>query len=471
VRQLTSVDAQFLALETPRQTGHVGGLAILDPGTTPTGKLELADIQQMLAERLPLLPPLRWRLAEVPFGLDYPYWVDDPDFDLEYHWRQTAIPQPGRREQVEQVISRIASRPLDRSRPLWELYEVQGIDQGDRFGVFTKIHHAAADGAAMMALALATLSMSPEIVTHPRPETVWEPERLPTQLELMAKGLGATVGRPGKTLGWGRRMVRELASSVRQDDGLRSQLPEMFATLRSFKAPTTRFSTMLGPHRRFAYGSTSLEEAKAIRRAFGVTLNDVVLAICAGMLRAWFDERGELPEQGLVAMVPVNTREGEADTSGGNSVSAMAGRLFTDVADPIERLGKISESMGSQKAMQRAVPATVQMEGMDVLAPWAMYQAMRMAYRTRVLPQVAPFNLTISNVPGPPFPVYIDGAQQLGSYPYSTIADGVGLNITVTSYNGQLDWGIVSDRNMVDDLWPMLDGLGKAQSELLNLAG
>src|SRR5262249_45604096 len=161
----------------------------------------------------------------------------------------------------------------------------------------------------------------------------------------------------------------------------------------------------------------------------------------------------------------VNMREGEAEI-GGNSVSAVAGKLHTDIGDPIERLGAISESMKAQKSMSKAVPATMQLEGMDVLAPWAMYQAMRLAYRTRQTPRLAPFNLTISNVPGPPFPVYFDGVQQLATYPYSTIADGVGLNITVTSYNGNLDWGIVADRDMVDDLWPMADGIAAAQSEL-----
>lgn len=469
MQQLSSNDAMFLYMEHATSYGHVGGLQILEGPKMPEVRSG-EDHDGHIEAFLQTVPFSRRRLVELPLRLGHPYWIDDPDFDLEYHWRQTAIPSPGTREQVEQVVSRIASRPLDRTRPLWELYELEGIEHRTKWGVFTKIHHAAADGAAMMALALATLTMTPDIVTNPRPETKWEPERLPTQLELMAKGLGDTVGRPGKTLSWGRRMIREVASSVRRDDGLRAQLPDMFGQLRSFRAPTTRFSGMLGPHRRFAYGSTSLEEAKAIRKAFGVTLNDVVLAICAGMLRPWFEDRGELPEQSLVAMVPVNTREGEAGTSG-NSVSAMAGKLFTDVADPVERIGKISEAMGSQKAMQRAVPATVQMEGMDVLAPWAMYQAMRLAYRARILPQVAPFNLTISNVPGPPFPVYIDGAQQLSSYAYSTIADGVGLNITVTSYNGNLDWGIVADRDMVDDLWSMADGLATAQAELLKLAG
>jgi WS/DGAT/MGAT family acyltransferase len=395
--------------------------------------------------------------------------VNDPDFDLEYHWRQTAIPTPGTREQVEQVISRIASRPLDRSRPLWELYEVQGIDGGEHFAIFTKIHHAAADGAAMMAMALATLTMTPEIVTHPRPVTVFEPDRIPSQLELMARGALQTAGRPGKTLSFARRTLREIASSLGANDGLRAQLPEVFGQMRNLRAPSTRFNRMVGPHRRFAYGSTSLEDVKAIKNAFGVSINDVVLALCAGMLRQWFLDRNELPEQSLVAMVPVNIREGDA-IAGGNAISAASGKLFTDIADPVERLGRIHEHMQGQKAIQSAVPASVQLEGLNVLAPWAMYQAIRLAYRTRQTPRFSPFNLTISNVPGPPFPVYIDGAQQLGSYPYSTITDGMGLNITVTSYNGNLDWGIVSDRDMVDDLWPMMDGIEKASAELLSMA-
>jgi len=468
MQQLSTNDAMFLYMEHATSYGHVCGLEIFEGGKVPVVR-EGEEFDGHMEAFLQMVPFSRRRLAEMPVKLGHPYWVDDPDFDLEYHWRQTAIPSPGSREQVERTVSRIAARPLDRSRPLWEIYELEGINDASQCGLFSKIHHCAADGAAMMAVALATLSMTPDIVTHPRPEKVWEPERIPSQLELMARGVGEAARRPGKSLSWARRMVREVASSLGADDGLRAQLPGMFSQLRGLQAPKTRFGAMLGPHRRFAYGSTSLEEAKAIKTAFGVTVNDVVLAICAGMLRTWFNERNELPEQSLVAMVPVNMREGEADI-GGNSVSAVAGKLFTEIDDPIERLGLISDGMKSQKSMSKAVPASMQLEGMDVLAPWAMYQAMRLAYRTRQTPRLSPFNLTISNVPGPPFPVYFDGVPMLGSYPYSTVADGMGLNITVMSYNGSLDWGIVADRDMVDDLWPMLDGLVEAQAELVKLA-
>jgi WS/DGAT/MGAT family acyltransferase len=468
MQQLTTSDAMFLYMEHPSSYGHVCGLKIFDAPRLPQVRSGQAYDDHMEAF-LQMVPFSRRRLVEMPIKLGHPYWVDDPDFDLEYHWRQTAIPSPGTREQVEQVVSRIAARPLDRARPMWELYEIEGLDDGEHFAIFTKIHHSAADGAAMMALALATLTMTPEIVTHPRPETVFEPDRIPSQLELMARGALQTVGRPGKTISFARRTLRELASNLGAEDGLRAQLPDVFAQVRSFRAPSTRFNGMVGPHRRFAYGSTSLEDVKAIKTAFGVSVNDVVLALCAGMLRQWFLDRNELPEQSLVAMVPVNIREGDA-IAGGNAISAASGKLFTDIADPVERLGRISEHMKGQKAIQNAVPASVQLEGLNVLAPWAMYQAIRLAYRTRQTPRFSPFNLTISNVPGPPFPVYLDGAPQLGSYPYSAITDGLGLNITVTSYNGNLDWGIVSDRDMVDDLWPMLEGLEKASAELLSLA-
>lgn len=468
MEQLTTSDAMFLYMEHATSYGHVGGLQILEGKSVPKPR-DQQTLEDHTEAFLQMVPFTRRRLVELPLKLGHPLWVNDPDFDLEYHVRQTAIPAPGSPRQVEPVISRIAARPLDRTRPMWEMYEIEGIDKGKRCGVYTKIHHCAADGSAMMAMALATLSLSPEIVTHARPETKWEPDRLPNQLELMAKGLSNVVGRPGHALSWGRRMVGDVAQMLGANSELRTHLPEIFAQARSMRAPSTRFGNMLGPHRRFAYGSTPLDELKQIKTAFGVTLNDVVLAICGGALREWLQVRDELPDESLIAMVPVNIREGDA-MEAGNAISAVGGKLFTNIADPVERLGLVSDAMKAQKIMNKAVPASAQIDAMALVPAWAMYTAMRLAYRTRQTPRLSPFNLTISNVPGPPFPVYLDGAQQLASYPYSAITDGLGLNITVSSYNGNLDWGIVADADAVDELWSMFDGIKAAQAELLKLA-
>ena len=230
------------------------------------------------------------------------------------------------------------------------------------------------------------------------------------------------------------------------------------------------FNQRIGQHRRFAFGSTSLADARTIKSAFDCTVNDVVLAMCAGMLRAWLRERDLLPAQPLVAMVPVSVRTEEQSTSLGNQVSGMAAVLHTDEADPAKRIAKIAASMRDQKLLQAALPVQAQLEMMSHVPAAAMEQAMRLVFGTRLSERVMPFNLTISNVPGPQMPLFLDGAEQLASYPYSTITDGMALNITVTSYNGHLDWGIVVDRDIVDDAWAMYDGLVESGDELLELA-
>ena len=235
------------------------------------------------------------------------------------------------------------------------------------------------------------------------------------------------------------------------------------------QAPRTVFNQRIGQHRRFAFGSTSLAEVRTIKAAFDCTVNDVVLAMCATMLRAWLLERDLLPAQPLVAMVPVSVRS-EGQTALGNQVSGMAAVLHTDEADPVARIAKIGASMRDQKILQAALPVQAQLEMMTHVPAVAMEQAMRLVFGTRLSERVMPFNLTISNVPGPQVALFMDGAEQLASYPYSTITDGMALNITVTSYNGHLDWGIVVDRDIVDDAWAMYDGLVDAQAELLELA-
>ena len=249
---------------------------------------------------------------------------------------------------------------------------------------------------------------------------------------------------------------------------VRDRVPAMLNQLTT-QAPRTVFNQRIGQHRRFAFGSTSMEEVRTIKSAFDCTVNDVVLAMCGGMLRAWLQERDLLPAQPLIAMVPVSVRT-EAHQGLGNQVSSMAAVLHTDEADPVHRLAKIHQSMSDQKIVQQALPVHAQLEMLSHLPAAAMEQAMRLTFSTRLSERMMPFNLTISNVPGPQFPLYMDGAEQLASYPYSTITDGMALNITVASYNGHLDWGIVVDRDIVTDPWAMFDGLVAAQAELLDRA-
>ncbi len=472
MEQLSGLDATFLYMESSTNYGHVGALQIFRNAATPhwrTAEEEEANTEYLYS----LASYTRRRLVEVPFGLDHPYWIEDPDFDRHFHERFIAVPSPGTDRELEQLVSRIASRPLDRSRPLWEVYLIEGLDEGRKFAVYSKTHHCAIDGASGTQLALAMMQQTPEPVNHPMPARRWRPERVPSQAEMLARGLGATVQRPMKFVGVQRRAVRQVLNGLRPGSGgprIRERVPAVLNQLNA-RAPRTIFNRHISQHRRFAFGSTSLAEARAIKTAFDCTVNDVVLAVCSGMLRSWLKERNELPAQSLIAMVPVSVRSDDQAAVLGNQVSTMAAVLHTDEADPVTRLRKIHESMTDQKIVQAALPVQAQLEMLSYLPAAAMVQAMRLTFRTRLSERLMPFNLTISNVPGPQFPLYLDGAEQLASYPYSTITDGLALNITVSSYNGHLDWGIVVDRDIVDDPWAMFDGIVDAQADLLQRAG
>lgn len=470
MEQLSGLDATFLYMESSTNFGHVGGIQVFRNADSPHWRTpeEAAAHTEYLYS---LATYTRRRVVEVPFGLDHPYWVEDPGFDREFHERFIALPWPGTDVQLEQVVSRIASRPLDRARPLWEVYLIEGLDEGSKFAVYSKTHHCAIDGASGTALALATMQQTPDQVNYPMPVQPWRPEPIPTQAEMLARGLRATAQRPAKLFALQRRAIRQTVNGLRPSRGgqrVRDSVPAMINQLRT-RAPRTVFNQRISQHRRFAFGSTSLDEARAIKSAYGCTVNDVVLAACATMLRSWLQERDALPDQPLIAMVPVSVR-GDGPAALGNQVSAMAAVLHTDEADPVTRLRKINESMSDQKIVQAALPVQAQLEMLTHVPAMAMSQAMRLTFRTRLSERLMPFNLTISNVPGPQAPLYLDGAEQLASYPYSTITDGMALNITVTSYNGHLDWGIVVDRDIVEDPWEMYEGIKVALGELLDQA-
>lgn len=471
MEQLSGLDASFLYMESATNYGHVGGVQIFRHAEVPlfrTPEQEAGHVEHLYG----LAPYTRRRLVEVPLGLDHPYWVEDPAFDREYHERFIAVPPPGTDRQLEELISRIASRPLDRGHPLWETYLIEGVDEGRKFAVYSKTHHCAIDGASGTALALAMMQTTPEPVTFPMPAKRWRPERVPAPSEMFARGLASTAQRPLKLVRWQRRAARQVLAGLRPSAGeprVRDRVPALLNQLRS-PAPRTVFNRSVGPHRRWAFGSTSLEEARTIKSAFDCTINDVVLALCATMLRSWLRERDQLPEQPLIAAVPVSVRTEAHQGQLGNQVSMMAALLHTDEPDPVKRMAKIHQSMADAKVLQQALPVHAQLELLSHTPAASFLAATRLTYRTRLSGRVMPFNLTISNVPGPQFALYMDGCEQLANYPYSTIADGMGLNITVTSYNGKLDWGIVVDRDIVNDAWPMLDGIVAAQAELLEHA-
>jgi WS/DGAT/MGAT family acyltransferase len=478
VRQLTGLDAQFLALETARQAGHVGGLAVLDPSTRPNGRLELADIHNMIAERLPLLPPFRWRLKSVPLGLDYPYWIDDPDFDLEYHVRELAIPPPPTEAKLADQVARIFSRPLDRSRPLWEVYLIHGLQDGD-VAVLTKIHHAVIDGMSGAEIMGVLLDLTPEGREAP-PPLDRTPDHEPSDLEMLARGL----------LGTPRYLKRVLSATPStlpnlEDTPILRELPgaktlgrtteRVIRTLRgrpsrvlertNLTPPRTSFNGRVSAHRRFVFGQLSLEEVKTVKNASGYTVNDVVMAICAGAVRRWLIEHDELPNSPLVVQMPISVRSEEERGTYGNRIGMMSVPLFTNEHDPQERLRLTHEAMRVAKERHKALPAQLLQDATQFIPPAVFARASQMTFSLAAMRRPV-WNLVISNVPGPQFPLYMAGACLRANYPISVITDGMGLNITVMSYNGHMDFGIVADREQMRDVWKLIEWLQESLDEL-----
>jgi diacylglycerol O-acyltransferase len=478
LRQLTGLDAQFLALESPRQTGHVGALAVLDPSTRPNGRLELDDVHGMIAERLPLLPPFRWRLKPVPFGLDYPYWIDDPEFDLEYHVRELAIPPPPTDEKLAEQVARIFARPLDRARPLWELYLIHGLQDGN-VGLLTKIHHAAVDGMSGAEILSVLLDLSPEGREAPPPVN-GAGDQEPGALEMLARGL---IGAPR----YFERVIRAVPSTLPnlEDTPILGDIPgaptlgrlsaRAARTLRgrpsrmlertNLVPPRTSFNGRVSAHRRFAFGRLSLDEVKAVKNEHGCTVNDVVVAICAGAVRRWLIEHDELPETPLVAQIPVSVRTDEQFGTYGNRIGMLAAPIFTNEPDPVERLRLTHEALRTAKERHKALPAQLLQDATQFIPPAVFARASQVTFSLAATRRPM-WNLVVSNVPGPQFPLYCVGAQMVAHYPVSVITDGLGLNITVMSYCGNLDVGIVADREQMRDVWQLIGWLRESLAEL-----
>jgi diacylglycerol O-acyltransferase len=479
MRQLTSLDAQFLALESSNQTGHVAGLAILDPSTKPSGELTLKDVCRLMEERLPLLPPLRWRLVEVPLGLDYPYWLDDPDFDLDFHVRELALPPGATREKLAEQVARIVSRPLDRGRPLWELYLIHGLDQG-QVAILTKIHHAVIDGLSGAEIMGVLYDLEPEGRDLPEAKENGA-DRKPTEIEMLTRGL---LGFPRYPL----RMLRSLPRALPNLDespvfagipgtGLVARVADRLTRPLSnretgilahttYKAPKTRFNGRISAHRRFAFGQLDLDEVKEVKNKHRCTVNDVVVSICAGAVRSWLLDNDDLPPDPLVVQVPVSVRTDEQAGTYGNRIMLMSAPFFTNEPDAKRRLKKTHDALAAMKERHRALPAELLQDTNHFIPPAVFARAARATFAISTGPGRPTWNLVVSNVPGPQFPLYCAGARLVANHPVSVITDGMGLNITVMSYCGHMDFGIVADRDQMPDLWSILDRLRDSLEEL-----
>lgn len=465
MQRLTGLDASFLYLETPSAHMHVAGLMILDPSSIEGG-VTLERVREVYGQRLHLAPPFRRRLVEVPFGLHHPLWIEDPDFDIEFHIRATALPSPGTQEQLATLVGRLVALPLDRTRPLWEVWVIEGLEDGN-VACLSKVHHAAIDGASGNEMTVALLDLTPEIARH-EPEVEWKADRIPTDLELLGYAANSLARQPVRVAKAGWKTAGAVAAVRRRN----REAPNLTPPPSPFAAPRTSFNTAITPRRSFAFTTVSLPAVKAIKAATGSTVNDVVLALCAGALRRYLDGRGELPDDPLVAMVPVSVRTEEEKDAMGNRVTSMFASLATDVDDPLERLSVIHDCMAEVKEQQKAIGADTLGDWAEFAAPALAGRAARLYSRTKMADRHRPlFNVTISNVPGPPFPLYSIGARMVANYPVGPIMDGGGLNMTVMSYLDRLDFGLQACPDVLPDVWSVAEGLQVALDELLAAAG
>jgi WS/DGAT/MGAT family acyltransferase len=465
MQRLTGMDASFLYLETPSNHMHVAATAIFDPTTVPGG-YSFEKVRDLVESRLHLLPPFRRRLLTIPFALHHPLWVEDPDFDLEYHVRRAALPAPGGEAELAEFAAQVMARPLDRSKPLWEMYVVEGLEHG-HIATVTKTHHAAIDGVSGAELTVNLLDLSADAPPTPPPDVPWAPDRIPSDLELFGFTLNSLSRSPIRGFKAARRTVETVLNVRRRNRSSTAAPPPA-----PFSAPRTPLNVPLTPHRRLAFTEVSLDDVKMVKNALGGTVNDVVMAMCSGALRHYLEGKGVRPDRSLLAMIPISVRSEEEKGAMGNRVSSMFVSLASDIDDPVERLHAITEGTRHAKEQEKAIDAgTLASDWVEFAAPALAARAARLMSRMQGGGRIGPMsNVTVSNVPGPPFPLYSAGARMVAMYPMGPVIDGSALNITVMSYMGSMYFGLVACREAVPDVADIAQGINIALEELKKAA-
>ncbi len=480
--RLTGLDGAFLALESPTAHLHIVGVLIFEPVEGGDGA-DFDRIRALVASRVPLVPPFRQRMVEVPLGLQHPSLVDDPDFDIDFHVRRVSVPRPGGLDELAALAADLASRPLDRRRPLWEFHVVEGLEHG-RIALIPKVHHAIIDGVSAAEVMAAFFDLSPDPGPHPlfgagrgidrsvdhRPDEPTDPSWSPGPLP---GGLGRWRDVLGGLPGAADSVVRTVSRTFEAGRSLNGRNREVAGALppSPFTAPRTSINRAISSHRRTAFAELPMSDVRRVRESLGGTTNDVVLTVTGGAMRSFFEQRDEVLDHSLVAMVPVSVRTPSEQGALGNRVSALLVSLSTGVADAATRLAQVSNGMRSSKEQMAVI-------GPEVFAGWAQAAVPALATRltrlvtnVRLFDHVAPmFNLIVSNVPGPDFPLYLAGARLLAMYPLGPIIEGVGVNVTVFSYLDSLFVGVQACWDLAPDVDTIARGMQASLSELVGEA-
>lgn len=451
MRQLQGMDASFVALETRNSPMHIGSILIYNPETAPGGFVRFKDILSFFESRMQLSRTIRQRLVKVPFDLDYPYWIEDPDFDLEYHVRHIALPKPGDWRQLCIQAARIFARPLDLNRPPWEFTVVEGLDNIEgvakgSFAMVTKVHHSAIDGMSGVDLLEAMHTVTPDAPPPSTPDT-WEPEKIPSAAELLGKSYISAITNPVKQLEVVAKAAPGLANAIK---GLAAKDFKVGADM---VAPKCRFNRVISPNRVVEGVSVPLADIKAIRALSpGCKVNDVFLSIVGGALRRYLLSKDDLPGRTLTAMAPISVRSKEEKGDMGNQVAAMVAPLGTHLEDPTDRLNFVHDKTTNSKAMTEAMGAR-NMTEMSKVSP-ALFMALGAQLYTRLglaNRMSVPYSTVVTNVPGPPVPIYSSGARLESQMGLLCLTDGLGLGHVVQSYVDEATISFTACRELLPD--------------------